>query len=97
MDSGSIAGWSLNLEWQPNPLNLGRPATSILLHQPVKLPAGGFQMEVDGPTGIPIILERSSNLTTWLPVATNVFPTNPGVFVDPAPLGPYRFYRAVQP
>ena len=86
--AGGILGWSLNLDWQVKTLSLQKPA---------KLANGGFQIEVVGQTNVSIILQRSSNLTTWLPVATNVFPTNPGVFVDPAPLGPYRFYRAVQP
>ena len=54
-------------------------------------------LEVFGPTGIPTIIERSPDLTTWLPLATNVYTINPGVFIDPAPPYPYRFYRAVQP
>ena len=87
-DAGSIASWSLNLEYQ---------SKTLLLQKPTKLANGGFQIEVVGRTNLPTIMQRSSNLTTWLPLVTNVFSTNPGVFVDPAPLYPYRFYRAVQP
>jgi len=85
---GSISSWSLNLEWQAN---------TLLLRNPTVLANGGFRIEVLGQTGIATIIQRSSNLSTWLPVATNVYSTNPGVFIDPAPLYPHRFYRAVQP
>ncbi len=88
LDGGGIASWSLEFGWREQ---------TLLLQNPAVLPTGEFQVEVVGQTGIPTIIERSSDLVTWLPVATNVFHTSPGVFTDPAPLDPYWYYRAVQP
>ncbi len=88
LDAGSISGWSLNIEWQDTNLSLRRPTV---------LSNGWFQLEVLGPTGVPIIIQRSSNLVNWLPLATNVYGTIPAIFIDPAPVHPYRFYRAVLP
>ena len=88
LDAGTNSAWSLKLEWREQ---------NLWLQNPGKLTNGGFRVEVVGQTGIPTILQRSSNLTTWQPVVTNVFAINPGFFVDPAPLPRYRFYRAVQP
>ena len=87
-DGGRISSWRLNLEWQEK---------TIYLQNPSVLANGGFRVEVMGLTGISTIIERSSNLVTWLPVATNVYSISPGVFIDPAPLSSRRFYRALQP
>ena len=87
-DAGSISSWSLDIEWR---------GTILELRNPSVLSNGRFRVEVFGPTGLPTVIERSSNLTTWLPVATNFFSTSPGVFIDPSPPDPHRFYRALQP
>ena len=88
LDGGSISSWRLNLEWQEK---------TISLQNPRMLASGGFRVEVVGLTGISTIIERSSNLVTWLPLATNIYSSSPGVFIDPAPLPSRRFYRALQP
>ena len=87
-DGGGIAHWTLDLDWRESDLRLcnSRGLTN-----------GGFQFEVTGQAGIPTIIETSSDLVTWLPLATNVYATNPGVFTAPTPLVPHQFYRAVQP
>ena len=87
LDGGSISSWSLTIEWRQK---------NLLLRNPRFLATGEFRTEVLGQTGLVTILERSANLATWLPVITNVLATSPGVLLDPAPLYPYRFYRAVQ-
>ena len=87
-DGGAIAGWGLSVEWR---------GTFLLLRNPTRLANGAFQVEVSGQTGIPTIIQRSADLRTWAPVATNVFSTDPGIFTDPAPPPGYRFYRALQP
>jgi hypothetical protein len=87
-DGGRISSWRLNLDWQEK---------TVYLQNPSMLPNGAFRAEVVGQTGIPTIIQRSSNQVTWLPVATNIYSTSPGIFIDPAPLSPCRFYRAVQP
>jgi hypothetical protein len=88
LDGGSIFSWSLNLEWRE---------TSLYLQNPSVLASGAFRVEVVGQIGIPTIIERSSDFVRWLPVATNLYSTSPGVFIDPPPLPPARFYRVVQP
>jgi hypothetical protein len=87
-DGGQIASWSLNLEWRPK---------TLVLRNPARLANGAFQVEVWGFPGVTTIIERSTNLSTWTPVATNVFATDPGIFTDPSPLVPRCFYRALQP
>ena len=87
-DGGGIARWSLIFEWRDYDLRLLNPRT---------LTNGDFRFEIFGQAGIPTIIESSSNFLTWVPVVTNVYPTNPGVFTTPAPLGSQRFYRALQP
>src|SRR5439155_25751854 len=88
LDGGGITNWILNLDWE---------IRTLVLRNPARLTNGDFQFEIVGRTGFQTIIQRSSNLTAWVPVATNIYSTNPGVFRDPAPLAPYRSYRAVQP
>jgi hypothetical protein len=52
-----------------------------------------FSATVSGPTGDSYVLQRSSNLSTWTPILTNVVPFT---FSDPMPSGATRFYRAVK-
>jgi hypothetical protein len=89
LDGGTNSSWSLDIEW--------RERTPLVLRNPRLLANGEFRADVYGETGIPTIIQRSSNLVMWLPVATNVYATSPGLFTDPPPAGRNRFYRAVQP
>jgi uncharacterized repeat protein (TIGR01451 family) len=89
-DAGSISRWTLTLEWAiEGPLFLARPRMQI---------NGTRAMDVWGRTGVPTIIERSANLTNWIPISTNVYGVSPSVFVDPrTPPSPPLFYRALQP
>jgi len=49
-------------------------------------------------TNQPIIIEASSNLTSWFPIFTNGLPTNTFHFTGPVPdTAPIRYYRARTP
>ena len=82
-DGSALDGGSIS-SWS---LTIEWRQKNLLLRNPKFLATGEFLVT---------ILERSANLATWLPVITNVLATSPGVLLDPAPLYPYRFYRAVQ-
>jgi hypothetical protein len=86
-DGGSIASWILNVEWSP-PLSLAHPRITA---------TGAFQADVLGQSGTTYIIERSTNLSTWIPFLTNVFPANLDGFIDlEAKQFPRRYYRVVQ-
>jgi hypothetical protein len=54
---------------------------------------GGFQLSITNDSGSSVVIQASTNLTTWLPVFTNVAPftfTN----LDSTNY-PQRFYRAI--
>jgi uncharacterized protein (TIGR03790 family) len=58
---------------------------------------GVFHLLVQTPTGLPYVIEASTNLLDWIPMATN---TVPGLveFEDPAATNfPSRFYRVMGP
>jgi subtilisin-like proprotein convertase family protein len=87
-DGGGIASWSLEFEWREGILQLWNPKTTT---------NGGFQFDMTGQTGIPTIIEASSNQSTWQRVATNVLLISPWHVTVPAPQVRQRFYRAFQP
>ena len=88
-DAGSISRWTLTLEWGiEGPLFLARPRMQT---------NGARAMDVWGRTGVPTIIERSVNLTNWIPISTNVYGVSPAVFVDPQTAANSNlFYRALQ-
>jgi len=85
--SAALGGWTLNLEWRP-PLLLLNPRTTT---------NGAFQADVLGQSGVTYVIERSTNLTSWVPFLTNVPVTNLDSFIDTnTHQFPRRFYRAIQ-
>lgn len=63
-----------------------------LLNQIQELPNRQLRMSVSGDTGVSYIIEGSSNLLTWTPVATNV--NSNGIFLVTYPAGnPEGYYR----
>lgn len=60
---------------------------------------GKLQLTVHAAAGQQVVVEASSNLIVWQPIATNVFTTEPWIFEDPvASASPQaRFYRALTP
>ena len=88
LDGGGISSRSLDIEWLEEDLRLWHPRV---------LATGDFRFELSGLSGIPTIIELPSDLVAWQPLATNAYVANqPGVFTDPAPLIPHRYYRAGQ-
>jgi len=58
---------------------------------------GRFVLHVLAPPGPAYVIESSTNLINWLPIATNTTPANPFDFVGgDAPDFPQRFYRVKQ-
>lgn len=56
---------------------------------------GMFRLWIEGLDGVSYVVEATTNLTTWTPVATNTPNTNLWLFVDPGASNfPWRFYRA---
>ena len=72
----------------------------VLLNSPLRIsypatPAGSYNLRLSGPAGKPLILEASTNLTTWSPVFTNAAPTGIIEFIDAGMTNTRtRFYRA---
>lgn len=52
-----------------------------------------FGFYLVGTPGANFVVETSTNLQTWTPVATNVFGTNAFLFLDPAATNPALYYR----
>ena len=58
---------------------------------------GRFVLHVLAPPGPAYVIDSSTNLITWLPIATNTSPSTAYDFVDgDAPGYPLRFYRVRQ-
>jgi subtilisin-like proprotein convertase family protein len=58
---------------------------------------GRFVLHVLAPPGPAYVIESSTNLIGWLPIATNSAPADPYDFIDgDAPNYPLRFYRVKQ-
>ena len=59
-------------------------------------PDGRFQLSLSGAIGQKVIIQGSTNLTSWIPISTNSFSTTNLVMVDiEAPSYKARFYRAM--
>lgn len=72
------------------------PAPATLLAVPTALATGQFVFQLQGQTGVPYIIQSSTDLLTWTPVSTNTLPTgtlNITNSVDPST--PAQFWRAV--
>ncbi|HSU55234.1 MAG TPA: immunoglobulin domain-containing protein [Candidatus Dormibacteraeota bacterium] len=58
--------------------------------------SGAFNFKVSVTSGLTYIVQASTDLQNWTPIATNVASTDNPAFSDPdAPNYPQRFYRAV--
>jgi uncharacterized repeat protein (TIGR01451 family) len=59
----------------------------------VSVTSGGFQLSVAGSSGQSVVIQASTNLVNWIPIATNVVPFN---FTNLDSTNyPQRFYRAL--
>ena len=65
-----------------------------LMEQPRRL-GGQFNLNLAGELGRTVVIEASTNLIHWLPLATNTLGATPLYFSDPGATSiPARFYRA---
>jgi hypothetical protein len=55
-----------------------------------------FGFQLSGPSNLVAVVESSTNLANWLPLATNRLNGSPQSFIDPASakISRMRFYRA---
>jgi hypothetical protein len=64
--------------------------------QPQVLPTGGFSFLLSGAPQASFIIQVSSDLSTWSPLATNTLPaTGSLTFTDPTTTSGARYYRTV--
>jgi plastocyanin len=66
---------------------------AVSLSKLFKFAATNFQFSYSVNTGLDYVIQRSTNLTTWVPVATNVAASNPIVFTDINATNKLDFYR----
>jgi hypothetical protein len=91
------AGTNFSYTFPPYSLTLfpfepGPPKLSL----PALRPDGRFQFQLAGEIGAPYVIQVSTNLSNWAPLATNTLATNILAWVDPQPTNSTtRFYRAL--
>ena len=90
MDIGEIAGgWSLVISWA----DAVQPAQ---LRSPALPGASSFQTTLMGQAGKTYVIQASSDLITWTPIATNTLSGTNWFFTEPVdPSVSRRFFRAV--
>ncbi|MEY2409022.1 MAG: large repetitive protein, partial [Verrucomicrobiota bacterium] len=88
-DAGAILrGWYLTIEWAD---------TVPLLTSPALLPDGRFAVTLLGLPHMTHVLEASSDLVNWTPIATNTLAGPSALLFDLRPgREPNRFYRAAR-
>jgi hypothetical protein len=74
----------------------GNPSAPSLT-SPARTSSGGFQFQVAGPVGNSYVIVASTNLTEWIPIATNAIPASGALLITDLDATNYshRFYRAV--
>jgi hypothetical protein len=79
-------------------LALTNPVVTLACaNAPIKS-TSGFSLLISAPQGYTYVLEASTNLVNWTPIATNTAVTASDVFTDTdAPNYPNRFYRVSSP
>jgi subtilisin-like proprotein convertase family protein len=78
-------------------VNIAVNATSPVFTGYERFDDGRFVLHVLAPPGPAYVIESSTNLINWLPIATNTTPASPYDFVaGDAPDFPQRFYRVKQ-
>jgi probable HAF family extracellular repeat protein len=97
-DAGQIVGYGLNGSDENDQAFLLTLATNSPVQpqdsQLLAYIAGQFNLNLPVPLGSPFVLQASTNLQNWIPVATNYDRTGLVNFTDPHATAT-RFYRAV--
>ena len=68
-------------------------AVPILLSSPQQLSPTGFRFSYSANAGLSYVVQRSADLTHWIPVTTNKATSNTQIFLDQNPVGNPGFYR----
>ncbi len=77
-------------------LSVSIPPTTLSVSGPSALSPSGFTFQLSVPIGYTYVIEASTNLRDWLPIATNISNTATVVFTDAAARNySERFYRAL--
>lgn len=87
-------GWHNGSSWfVETTVQLTNPPPVILTSdESFGINSNQFGFTLNGTAGQTVVIEGSTNLMNWLPLATNVFSTDPIYFSDPM-IGPAHFYR----
>lgn len=67
--------------------------TSVSLTNGSRLSGNDFQFSYSADVGLSYVVQRSSDLTNWIPVGTNTASSNPAFFDDPNATNDLDFYR----
>jgi uncharacterized repeat protein (TIGR03806 family) len=71
--------------------------TNLIFSVPSYSGSNGFQVQFSATVSNTYVLQGSTDLVHWLPLATNVPTASPFIWVDPSATNfPARFYRVVQ-
>lgn len=58
--------------------------------------AGGFKIQLSGPSGSNYVIQASTDLKNWVPISTNAAPTGSVSYTDAAATNlSFRYYRAM--
>jgi uncharacterized delta-60 repeat protein len=75
-----------------------RAAEGVALMEQPAWTAGHFKLSLVGELGRVVVVQASTNLADWTPIATNTLGSAPLLFSDPdSALFPQRFYRLRKP
>jgi len=75
-----------------------RAAEGVALMEQPGWSAGHFKLSLVGEPGRAVVVQASTNLAVWTPIATNTLGSAPLLFNDPdSALFPQRFYRLQKP
>lgn len=71
------------------------PETLNIVTSTLQMTASGFNIQLSGPAGSNYVIEASTDLKNWTPIATNSAPSGTVSYIDTqASNYPSRFYRA---
>jgi len=91
-----VGGDFLTVGGKPHSYFAAFDAGAEILRGSLAVASGQFGFQIRSGEGSQVIVERSSNLTTWTSISTNPVTGSVIPFVDPQPVGAdARFYRAV--
>ena len=72
------------------------PAPAKLLPMPGSPAASNFVFQLQAQAGIPYIIQRSTNLITWIPIVTNTLPAGTmNITNSVTPATPKQFWRVI--